>query len=275
MIETSLPLSPQVFAILSALVEEQLGLQYRLEERDLLAERVSRRAVERGFESLLDYYYFLRYDAAAKSEFPRLAEELVVNETFFFREVAGLRLVAESFVPELLASGVRPRIWCAACATGEEPLTLAMLLDGAGLLDRVEIVASDINARALAHAAAGHYRRRSLRSLPPSVVGRWMVEHGDGMQVAPRLQEAISWRRVNLLETDREALGAAFDVVLCRNVFIYFSDKTISHVLSMFYDRMRPGGSLLVGAAESLTRFDVGFRCEERAGAFFYRREAP
>ena len=125
MIETSLPLSPQVFAILSALVEEQLGLQYRLEERDLLAERVSRRAVERGFESLLDYYYFLRYDAAAKTEFPRLAEELVVNETFFFREVAGLRLVAESLVPELLASGVRPRIWCAACATGEEPLTLA------------------------------------------------------------------------------------------------------------------------------------------------------
>ncbi|HTU58418.1 MAG TPA: CheR family methyltransferase, partial [Polyangiales bacterium] len=101
-----------------------------------------------------------------------------------------------------------------------------------------------------------------------------MSERGDGMQVARHLLDAISWQRINLLETASENLGT-FDVVLCRNVFIYFSDKTIHHVLSMFFQRIRPGGSLIVGAAESLARFDAGFRCEERAGAFFYRREQP
>ena len=146
----SLPLSPQVFAILSALIEERTGLHYDMHECELLADRVSPRAVERGFESLLDYYYFLRYDPGAGAELTLLVEALVVNETyFFFREVPALKVLVEDFVPKLIAQGARPRIWCAACATGEEPLTLAMLLDQAGLLDQVTLVASDISHRAL------------------------------------------------------------------------------------------------------------------------------
>ena len=165
----SLPISPQVFAILSALLEERTGLHYELSDSELLADRVSGRALERGFESLLDYYYFLRYDPGAASELALLVDSLVVNETYFFRELPALKVLVEDFVPQRVAEGARPRIWCAACSTGEEPLTLAMLLDEAGLLDRVDIVASDISGRALAHAKAGLYRRRSLRALPPGV----------------------------------------------------------------------------------------------------------
>jgi len=269
----SLPLSPQVFAILSALIEERMGLHYDVHERELLAERVSGRATERGFESLLDYYYFLRYDAAADAELALLAEALVVNETYFFREVAPLKILVNEIVPRLLARGVKPRIWCAACSTGEEPLTLAMLLDEAGLLDQVSLVASDISARVLAHARAGVYRRRSLRSIPPGVIGRWLEGDENGMRVAPHITRAITFQRVNLVDEHEPSALGSFDVIICRNVLIYFRDQVIEQVVDRLWQRLRPDGQLVVGTSESLLRFKVAFACEEQGGAFFYRKQ--
>ncbi|MET0792037.1 MAG: protein-glutamate O-methyltransferase CheR [Polyangiaceae bacterium] len=270
----SLPLSPQVFAILSALIEERTGLHYDLHERELLGDRVSGRAIERGFESLLDYYYFLRYDPGADAELTSLADALVVNETYFFRELPALKLLVEQLVPALLEVGVRPRLWCAACSTGEEPLTLAMLLDEAGLLDRVNIVASDISGRALSHAKAGHYRRRSLRALPKGVVGRWLEgNEEDGMRVAPHLSRAVDWQQVNLTDRERVSKMGTFDAILCRNVLIYFRDRTIESVIEGLWQRLNPNGYLFVGTSESLLRFDVPFGCEEQRGTFFYRKQ--
>lgn len=269
---STLPLSAQVFAILSGLIEERLGLHYDLDECDLLAERVSPRALENGFESLLDYYYFLRYDPNAEAELSTLVEALVVNETYFFREVTPLQVLVREHVPALLARGITPRIWCAACATGEEPLSLAMLLDEAGLLERVQIVASDISARALAHAKAGFYRRRSLRSLPPWVAGRWLVNEADGMRVEGRIVDAIDWRRVNLVDAAAVASVGELDAIICRNVLIYFSDATVARVIGSLCQQLRAGGRLVVGTSESLLRFNLPVSCEEQGGAFFYRK---
>ncbi|HMJ14652.1 MAG TPA: protein-glutamate O-methyltransferase CheR, partial [Polyangiaceae bacterium] len=266
-----LPLSPQVFAILSGLIEEHTGLHYDLDERELLADRVSPRALEHGFESLLDYYYFLRYDPSADAEFKLLVDTLVVNETYFFRELAALKVIVDVFVPSIIARGRRPRLWCAACATGEEPLTLAMLLDGAGLLDSVTLLASDISGRALAHAKAGTYSRRSLRALPEGVVGRWLEPKGDAMQVARHIARAVDWQRVNLAGDELADMGQ-FDVIICRNVLIYFRDPTIERVIARLRSSLLPEGHLLVGASESLLRFDAGLVCEEQRGAFFYRK---
>lgn len=268
----SLPLSPQVFAILSALVEERTGLHYELHELELFAERVSGRATERGFESLLDYYYFLRYDEAADAELALLVEALVVNETYFFRELSPLKVVVSELLPPLLARGTRPRIWCAACSSGEEPLTLAMLLDEAQILQHVTIVASDISARVLAHAQAGVYRRRSLRALPPGVVGRWLEGDESGMRVAPHIARAISWQRINLVDERALLELGTFDIIICRNVLIYFRDQTIEAVVDRFWQLLEPDGHLVVGASESLLRFKVPFACHEQGGAFFYRK---
>jgi chemotaxis protein methyltransferase CheR len=270
----SLPLSPQVFAILSTLVEERIGLHYDLRELELLAERASGRAVERGFESLLDYYYFLRYDPSADAELALLTEALVVNETYFFRELSPLKVLVREFVPQLIARGVRPRIWCAACSTGEEPLTLAMLLDEAGLLDQVTIVASDISNRTLAQAKAGLFRRRSLRALPPGVVGRWLEGDENGMRIAPRIAQAVAWQRINLVDEREVAALGQFDAIVCRNVLIYFRDHTVERVVEHLWQRLTPAGLLLVGTSESLLRFNVAFACEEHCGAFFYRKLA-
>src|SRR4051794_35312987 len=138
----ALTASAPIFAILSALVEEHAGLHYALADREIFLERVSPRAIEAGFDSLLDYYYYLRYDPSGPAELDKLVDALVVNETFFFREIDPLRLVVSEFVRPRVAEGRRPRIWSAACSSGEEPLTLAMLLAEADLLSKVDIVAS-------------------------------------------------------------------------------------------------------------------------------------
>jgi chemotaxis protein methyltransferase CheR len=271
----TLPLSPQVFAILSGLIEERTGIRYSEADRELLAERVSPRAIERGFDSLLDYYYCLRYDADAGAELALLVDSLVVNETYFFREADALRVVRDLVLAPQIEAGRRPRLWSAACSTGEEPLTQAMLLDAEGLLTRTELVASDISARALERARRGFYRGRALRALPDGVIGRWLFPEDDGVRAASRLLQAVDYRRVNLLDCAAvEALGT-FDVILCRNALIYFGDERIKRVVATLSARLESNGCLVIGVAESLLRFDTALACQEHRGVFVYRKTEP
>lgn len=264
-------MSPQVFAILSALIEERLGLFFAADYRELLLEKLAPRAAELGFDSMLDYYYFLRYDAAGERELLAVADVLTVNETYFLREAAQLRVLVDDFVAPRVARGERQRIWCAACSTGEEAISIAALLRERGALGSVEIVASDISARALAVASKGLYGKRSTRSLPEELPG-WLERRGDAHQADTRLSQAIDWRRVNLLDERAVAELGNFDFILCRNVLIYFRDETIQTVTSRLYESLRNQGALLVGASESLLRLGTAFICEERGGAFFYRK---
>lgn len=265
-------LSPQLFSLLTTLVEERSGLHYQLVDLALIESKVVNRAVESNFDSLLDYYYFIRYDPAGSQELDRLVEALVVHETFFFREAEQLSALIEVVIAPAVAQNRRPRVWCAACATGEEPYTLAMLLDERGLLSSVEIVASDISSRALDRARKARYGGRSLRSLPVAAKDRWLSPVDEGVEVAPRIRERVVWHRVNLVEPAAvEALGT-FDAIVCRNVLIYFQDQAAIRVVETISSALREGGLLLVGVSESLLRFGTALRCEERAGTFFYQR---
>jgi chemotaxis protein methyltransferase CheR len=262
----------QVLAILSALIEEKTGLYYGPSEFDLLREKIGPIAEERGCDSLLDYYYLLRYDDEAGREMDALVDGIVVPETYFFREFEALKLAVSEFVLPLVHAGERPRVWCAACATGEEPLTLAMLLAEQNALDRVDIVASDMSARVLARARAGEFGTRTLRHVPdPALAERWLDRSEKNVRVRAEIARAVGFRRVNLtVEQNVTALGS-FDVVLCRNVLIYFKDDTAARVVSTIRKVLRPGGVLFVGATESLLRLGTSFVCEERCGTFFYR----
>jgi chemotaxis protein methyltransferase CheR len=268
-------LTPPLFAILSSLIEERVGLCYTLADRDLLASKLSSRAAEVGFGSLLDYYYFLRYDAASADEFTSLVNVLVVNETFFFREFAPLSVLVKEFVLPWVAAGQRPRIWCAACSTGEEPLTLAMLLDQHQLLGKVDLIASDISERALAKAQSGDYSPRSLRQTPaPHLVAKWLTVGERRVAIDPALRAAITWKRLNLMDNDAIAALGPVDVILCRNVLIYFRDETAARVVKALADQLKPRGILLVGIAESLMRYGGALECEENSGIFMYRKPA-
>jgi chemotaxis protein methyltransferase CheR len=264
-----------VLAILSALVEERTGLHYGLLDHTVLAEKVGVRAAEAGFESLLDYYYYLRYDPGSSAEMDALVDALVVCETYFFRELAPLEVLA-GLAEELVSRGRRPRIWSAACASGEEPLTLAMLLDERGLLGEVELIASDISPRALERARRGQYGPRSLREgAPQRLVERYLRREQDGtIRVAARLAEAVQWRRVNLQDGHQVGAVGAVQAIVCRNVLIYFRDETAVKVAARLSDALDPGGVLLVGVSESLLRFGTNLVCEEHGNVFLYRRPA-
>jgi chemotaxis protein methyltransferase CheR len=266
-------MSAQVFAILSGLIEERLGLSYTINDRPLLEHKLAPRLLDLGFESALDYYYFLRYDDADGAELSALAEALVVNETFFFREHSQLAAVLSTFIAPMIARGQRPRIWCAACSTGEEPLTIAMWLADRGMLDSVELIASDVSEAVLAVARAGRYRQRSLRQVPAGIdPARWLETERGALVAHPKLRAAIRWLRLNLMDDDAVAAIGEVDVVVCRNVLIYFRDDTVRAVVGRLTDRLKSGGVLLVGLSESLMRFGTQLSCEEHDGAFVYRK---
>lgn len=266
-----LPLSPQVFAILSGLVEERTGLHYGPEKQELFAERVSPRAIDLGHGSLLDYYYQLRYDDPEGLELQRLTELLVVHETFLFRELDQLRVVSDLLAEQVRAAG-HARVWSAACATGEEPLSLAILLEERGLLGQVSILATDISRRALDRAQSGRLGQRALRGAPAQdVLARWVRPAEQGLQVERALVERINWARLNLAEPLPDWLGS-FDLILCRNVLIYFQDAIASRVVSALSARLAAGGALFVGVSESLVRLGASLECRERDGVFFYAR---
>ncbi|HET8933119.1 MAG TPA: protein-glutamate O-methyltransferase CheR [Polyangiales bacterium] len=268
-----LNMTPQVFAILSGLIEEKLGLSYALSDKSLLESKVSIRALDLGFDSALEYYYYLRYDDPDEVEWQRLTETLVVNETFFYREYDQLEAVLSTFVAPLIAAGARPRIWSAACATGEEPATIAMWLADRGLLDSVDLFASDISANALAIARAGRYRARSLRQIPSGVdPEQWIKRDGETFVLNAKIRAAIQFRRLNLLDERAVAAMGPMDIVLCRNLLIYFRDDVVRRVVDRLVAQLVPAGVLLVGVSESLMRFGAAVVCEEHAGAFVYRK---
>jgi chemotaxis protein methyltransferase CheR len=266
-----LPMSPQVFAILSALVAEHAGLHFDEDHASIFADKVASRAAAVGFDSLLDYYYFLRYDAGGRAELEALIEALVIGETYLFRELGPLEVAVSEFVMPALAHGRRPRIWSSACATGEEPHTLAMVLADRGVLDDVDIVASDINRGSLARAQAGRYSSRSVRGEVPAFGAPWLQVSEREITVAPRLTAAIDWRRVNLMDAAAVAELGTFDVILCRNVLIYFDERVARGVVARLTERLRRGGALLVGVSESLLRFGTSLACEEHGGVFVYK----
>lgn len=264
--------SPQLFALLSALVEERTGLHFAPSNAEAFWSRVVARVQDVDLDSALDYYYLLRYDDPAGAELQRLVDLLVVHETFFFRELDHLRL-AVTLLGERAAAGHRPRCWSAACATGEEPVSLAVLLAEAGLLEGVELVASDISPRVLERARSGRFSRRALRDgHPEELARRWLRVEPDAVVAPARLVDAIAWRRVNLLDGAAVAALGPFDVILCRNVLFYFQDETTRAVARRLGSALVPGGGLVVGVSESLLRLGTGLEPVDRDGTFYYRR---
>jgi chemotaxis protein methyltransferase CheR len=270
----SLGLQRGAVTLVRDLVHERTGLYYDEARVDNMADRLAPLVAARGFGSFLDYYYLLKYDADGAAEWDRVLDALSVPETYFWREQDQLRAIVDVMIPELAARLARPiRIWCVPCATGEEPLSLAMMLDMAGWFDRVrvELRASDASPAMLELARRGLYRERSLRNVSEEVRQRYFTRQGERWQISETLHSRVmSWRRVNLMASDEVAPFASADVILCRNVFIYFSESAVRQVTDVFADRMPIPGYLCIGAAESLLRITDRFELERIGEAFVY-----
>ena len=238
---------------------------------DLVMDKISPLVLERG-GSLLDFYYRLKYDNDEK-DWSDLVDAISVRETFFWREFDQIRSLVENLMPALAKTCPPPvKIWSAACASGEEPLTIAMALELAGWFDRIpiEIHASDASCQALDAAKTGFYRERSFRSFPLVHRERFFEQVENGWKVRPCLHRRIQWHHANLTkDTDVDPL-AHVPVIFCRNVFIYFSDATILKIVKRMEQNMYRPGYLFVAAAESLLKFDIDLDLREIGGAFVY-----
>jgi len=270
----ALKLQKNTFLILRDLIQERTGLFFEEKKIDILADKLSPLVIERGFGTFLDYYYLLKYDENAQEEWGRVMDALTVQETFFWREVDQIRALANILVPDYFSNNSREtmRIWSVPCATGEEPLSIAMALDQQGYFERwpIEIFATDISPSAVAAACRGLYRQRAFRNLPPELRERYFTREGDLWRVSGELHRRIKWGAMNLLDETAAALLARAPVIFCRNLFIYFAAPTIRKVVRMFYERMPTPGYLFVAAAESLLKITADFELCEIGGAFVY-----
>ena len=269
----ALGLPPTGMAVLRELIHERTGICFENDRVDLLAERMAPLVIARGFRSFLDLYYLLKYDEAAADGWREVMDALSVPETYFWREVDQIRAMVCHVVPALARRTGAIRIWSAPCASGEEPLTIAMAREEAGWFDRVpiEIHGSDGSPAAIAKARAGRYRERSMRALPPALRDKYFSAAGGVYAPLPGLTRRItSWSVVNLMASAEVAPYATVPIVFCRNAFIYFSTAAITRVVEQLAAAMPSPGYLCVGASESLLSVTTAFTLEEIDRAFVY-----
>jgi chemotaxis protein methyltransferase CheR len=269
----ALGLSETGVSLLRDLIHDKTGLFYDDGRRGILVDKLAPLVVTKGFDSFLDYYYLLRYDPSANGEWGRVVDALSVPETYFWREVDQIQAVVKEVVPLLVRQGARPlRIWSVPCSSGEEPLTIAILLNEAGWFDRapIAIYGSDASPKAVRAAREGLYRERSFRAMPPSMREKYFTREGETWRVDEAIAARVQWNRLNLFDRDQASRFASVPVIFCRNLLIYFSEQSLSRAVSLFADFMPTPGYLCLGASESLLRHTTRFELQEFNGAYLY-----
>ena len=258
------------------LVHDRTGLHYDDERLDVVADRLTPLAAERGFDSLLDYYYLLKYDEQAHEEWVRAIDALSVRETYFWREFDQVRALTDVIMPRL--ARLHPgaiRIWSIPCATGEEPLSIAMALTESGWFGRapIELHAADASGAALARARLRRFGARAFRQLPADLRERYFDEDattGEWVVHQALYNRVSSWLRINVMQPGDLRVLQGADVVFCRNLFIYFRESGVRQVVSNLAGLMSSPGFLCVGAAESLLRLGTPFELQDIGGAYVY-----
>ena len=257
------------------------GLVFEDSRRDSLAGSVLERLRRTGSQDVGGYLGLL--EQAGSPELQPLLDEVTIQETHFLRNPPQVRALADQVLPELLRiaeiRGRRLRIWSAGCSTGDEPYTIAMLLRE--LLPTtagwdVKVIGTDISEGALALAAEATYGPRALRLVSPERRARFFTPMSDGRYaVRDEVRELVEFRRHNLVH-DRPP-GDGLDLVLCRNVTIYFNRDTTRALVRRFHSSLRDGGFLFLGHSETLWQISEDFRLvalgSGDSAAFVYRRQ--
>ncbi len=271
-------LQPDEFRLLRELINRFCGMVFSDDSLYVFERRLKERVRELGLETFTQYYHHLRYHPSAKAEMESAVDALVTNETYFFREEYQLRAFRYEILPELKERLERDgknslTVWSAGCSTGEEVYTLAILVAESGLFDGwdVRIFGNDISRRVLAMARRATYGHSSFRAMPAKYE-RFFEPAPGGQIVAPHIRAMCHFGHLNLLERDRSALIGRANIIFCRNVLIYFDDQARKQVIDTFYERLHPGGYLLLGHSESLLNSTTAFELVHLSSDMVYRR---
>lgn len=253
-----LAVADPVFRRYQQFMLEETGIQLGESKRALLAGRLARRLRDLSISSYGVYFDRLRSDSGERV---RMLDLLLTNETSFFREPAQFAFLEQTLIPGWIneaAAGTRNRlvrIWSAGCSTGEEPFSVAMLLRDA--LDgwEIEILATDLSTAALQKAAEGMWPIAKASTIPERLLRRYMLrgveERAGWMKIDPEIAALVQFLRVNLHDPAQTPRGP-FDLVLCRNVLIYFEEKARRQAVRRLIASCRTGGHLFIGHAETL-----------------------
>ena len=212
-----------------------------------------------------DYVEKLRTD---KEMFDEFVTFLTINVSEFYRNPDQWTLLEKEVLPQILAKNKKPRIWSAACSTGDEPYSLAMLLSKYIPMRDIHIIATDIDKQILEKAKAGLYNVKSLKALPKEFIDKYFIKINDtSYKIKDEIKNCVEFKHHNLL---KDEYPSQCDLIVCRNVVIYFTEEAKEAIYRKFSNALIPGGVLFVGSTEQIIQpASVGF---ESIRAFFYRK---
>lgn len=263
---TSSSINDDTFRQLRDFIYDKTGIYVPDNKKYFLENRLSKIIKDKNFRSYEDYLYYLRY-SSNKQDIARLFDAITTNETFFFREPQQFEVFTNNLIPQIINENAQMgrkdiKIWSAACSTGEEPYTIAMILSEKSELIaiRKEIYASDISESVLMSARRAMYGGYSIRNVPPVYLAKYFKDSGGIYVLSESVKSMVKFININLIDEREVKQLKGIDVVFCRNVLIYFDDKAKKKAVSLIYDVLRPKGYLFVGTSESLHNVTRAFR---------------
>lgn len=268
--------SADVYRDLRELLEARSGLVLGKQKEYLLATRLAPVLREYGLCSLEDLVKCL--DTSMETGlYQRIIDAMTTKETSWFRDETPFKILSRHLLPLYARQDIKqPRIWSAACATGQEPYSISMIHQEytatyPGRLAHVQILATDIAANALEHAKQGFYDDLAInRGLSEQRRRRFFTRRENGWSVIPAVRNVVSFRQFNLL--DSYVLLGKFDLIFCRNVLIYFAPAVKANILRRMAAALKPGGHLFLGSSESLGEARSCFETITTPHGIVYRR---
>jgi len=276
------PLSDEMFILLREYIYDRTGIFFPEKKKYLLEGRLGKRIQFLRLDGYEEYLQLLKYGSKKEDEFDHLCEAVTINETFFYRNEPQFDVLEQVIIPELVAAkqSVGPpklRIWSAACSTGEEPYTVALLY-----LEKlrhrfpalsVEIVGTDINASVLQTATKGSYGDYSVRNLAPQYLEKYFITGNGRFHLKDPVREMVTFQYHNLYDRGQMRMKRNFDIIMCRNVLIYFDMKSKIQVVAELYNNLNRGGYLLIGYSELLHGISSAFKIKSFAKTTAYKKE--
>ena len=269
-------ISDKEFDKLSKYIKSNYGINLKEEKKALLIGRLRNVLMQKNFKNFSEYYDYIISDKTGVAA-TTLIERISTNHTFFMREADHFKYFQDTVLPYLKKTVGRSkdlRIWSAGCSSGEEPYTLAMIIDEFFGNEKAQwdtkILATDISNKVLETAKKGIYDNEKMATLPSNWKLKYFKQvNGDCSEIIDRIKNEVIFRRLNLMD-EKFPFRKKFNVIFCRNVMIYFDSQTKKKLVEKFYDLMEYGGYLFIGHSESISRGETRFKYIKPA---VYRKE--
>ncbi|KAB2952270.1 protein-glutamate O-methyltransferase CheR [Heliorestis acidaminivorans] len=246
-------------------VHTKSGLDLSNYKRPQMERRIRTLMRSQGASDLVSYFSIIDRDS---NQYQKFIDHLTINVSEFLRNPSQWDVLRNKILPQLLKENPKLKVWSAGCSTGEEPYSLAITMLEARCDMTHKIIASDIDREVLRKAQIGLYGSKSLANIPDALVKKYFIEQGSGFyQVKDELKKHIKFQQHNLL---KDSFESNVDLILCRNVVIYFTEETKSLLYKRFYQSLRKGGILFTGSTEQIFQArEIGF---STAATFFYQK---